>query len=422
MRVNIPGGYLFQRKNSKRGNWVFYCYVDGEETQSSTGTSNLENAKAKASELYANFTKRVRMGTTVRNETFQEAAFAFITSEQQRLGIADLNAPGEKPRHLRQKARWAQDLCEFVGPRTLLEDVTSTRMRDLDDWLQDRRNAGGVWGNLKATVSPTTKNTFRALFRGIVDHAVRRGRIRPQDRPEMENVPPSPMRRSAFTISEVAQILEAAKHRWQASRDIAHARIAMAPPPDAWQADREALGRFRLWHALTVLAWSGMRPSSLVALRRRDVIYRKDAGVDALMQDPTEERGRFKVRSTTRKGTKRGAPREITTSIYPNRRADGSLEELRNLAKDDDSLIVPITTHSMNSAFRKILVEVKITSSEDGDPLSLYSLRHFYLTYLMQAKLPPQMIAKNSQTSLAMLEKHYDHLQNEWNADELANA
>ena len=79
-----------------------------------------------------------------------------------------------------------------------------------------------------------------------------------------------------------------------------------------------------------------------------------------------------------------------------------------NTGKDDlvFALSEGSTTNELGMKFPTGLKSVQITNSS----LTLYSLRHIYITHQLLAGVPLTVIATRCGTSTAMIEQHYKHV------------
>jgi integrase len=74
-----------------------------------------------------------------------------------------------------------------------------------------------------------------------------------------------------------------------------------------------------------------------------------------------------------------------------------------------------------HGAFRIMLEKAKLLNDVNGARRSLYSLRHTYATFqIIYNRLDLHTLAKNMGTSIAMLERHYSHLEVLHRAEALA--
>ncbi len=71
--------------------------------------------------------------------------------------------------------------------------------------------------------------------------------------------------------------------------------------------------------------------------------------------------------------------------------------------------------------FKNMLIKAKLLDDVNGARRSLYSLRHTYATFqILYGKLDLHTLSKNMGTSIAMLERHYSHLEVLHRAEALA--
>lgn len=101
--------------------------------------------------------------------------------------------------------------------------------------------------------------------------------------------------------------------------------------------------------------------------------------------------------------------------------ANLSFNELANV----DELVFRLADGSLpkdlHGAFEKVLADASLLFNSNGERRSLYSLRHTYATFaILYNKIDFHTLSKNMGTSIAMLERHYSHLQVIHRAKELA--
>ena len=67
---------------------------------------------------------------------------------------------------------------------------------------------------------------------------------------------------------------------------------------------------------------------------------------------------------------------------------------------------------NLHGAFKIMLKNAELLDDVNGSRRSLYSLRHTYATFqILYSKIDLHTLAKNMGTSIAMLERHYSHLE-----------
>jgi hypothetical protein len=93
---------------------------------------------------------------------------------------------------------------------------------------------------------------------------------------------------------------------------------------------------------------------------------------------------------------------------------------LAHIPNEPTARLVGITPYALNDAFKKVLRECDLEFSPDGKAYSLYDLRHHYITKMLLRGTSIALVAKNSMTSVQMIEKHYNHLETQMAFDTLA--
>jgi site-specific recombinase XerD len=78
-----------------------------------------------------------------------------------------------------------------------------------------------------------------------------------------------------------------------------------------------------------------------------------------------------------------------------------------------------LPVESYKKGFKSLLKSIGLTTDDEGNPFTLYSLRHTYATMRIINGVPHYFIASNMGTSVEMLMKFYGHLVNESIAEEI---
>lgn len=402
--VSLRGIGTLRQRGSK-GLWTLFGYTGGKQWTETTATDDLELAKVRAAEIKARRTERVALGKTPTVPTFCKAAKTYL--RQRAAEDDEMDASVKQRANTRQKARYVmRDLVRFIGVKTRVDAVTEEKMDRFETWLKKRRKKAG-----KPAPSSTQFNTILAEARHIFRFAKAQQWLHGMQIPVMTNAKQSDLSRPAFTQSQVKALEEEAQRQFEASRDrIVAVWKAQAKDGDSrtWPRDRQTLSKFKLWHAIVILAWTGMRPSSLAWMIKSDVIMVEKTDLDALLEKyspvPAEK---YRLRCTTRKGAARQKTR--TEAIWPHVNANDSIEALWALAPTPKSSLIGMTSDSLGKKFKELQEATGCLCTQEGMPLSIYSLRHTYLTVLMSKPgIPEKIIARNSLTSPAMLAKHYD--------------
>ncbi len=64
----------------------------------------------------------------------------------------------------------------------------------------------------------------------------------------------------------------------------------------------------------------------------------------------------------------------------------------------------------LNTAFKTLLVEAGIPLELQGEPRTLYSLRHTYATFQLRSGVDVYDLSENMSTSINMIKEHYGHV------------
>lgn len=90
-------------------------------------------------------------------------------------------------------------------------------------------------------------------------------------------------------------------------------------------------------------------------------------------------------------------------------------EIIRYLSKNKPNDAIFSTLHNQNPSYGKIFKRWVDLCKEKGNiaktqDITLYSLRHSYITRAIEGEVQLSIIAKNTGTSVAMIERHYSHI------------
>ena len=441
-RIEVEqGAYLHRRPNSSR--WQLYAYVGGEEVKASTGKADQAEALEEARRMLAEARRRHEAGKRLRPPSFAEAAASWAAAE--------LSADRPKDREARRALR--DHLVPFFGAggKRAVSEITDSDVRAYAKWRQERRQAllealrrkaldrraeaERRWraseairrrhpvladylprlssGIVQQEVSATAFNQEMAALRAVFAHAVAAGMMLRSEVPAIANRPPSGSNaRGGIGPEELEAVLACAHGRFEAAKAEAMevaARRRSDPPEDAWTTDATAWGRFVLVNAVEVLAGTGMRPSSLCGVRRWHVREHLEGQTADWVQDrlarglPLQCGYLLKVR--TEKGRK---PREW--EVVPEEWCWPAVAALLAHAREPGDRLVPTNPPALNRGFKKVLRQLGLDTRPDGSFRSLYDLRHYAISAQLSDGVPPAIVADNTMTSLAMIDRHYKHL------------
>lgn len=167
--------------------------------------------------------------------------------------------------------------------------------------------------------------------------------------------------------------------------------------------------RFYLKHNVLVLANSGVRIGELRNLTWADIEPRSDStGIVMYVRGKTKKRRQVIPQPATEK--------------YLNRIKDFRQKELGWDVPPNEPVFCSSDGNSVESykkGFKTLLDSIDLRFDDEGNPFTLYSLRHTYATLRIINGVAHYFIASNMGTSVEMLMNFYGHLVNESVADEI---
>jgi integrase len=410
---------LYRRPGSPH--WHCSCSVGGKQRRSTTKEESLARAKDVARDWYLSLLGKYRAGGLRDGKTFREAAERFM-DEYETLNRDQRSAIYIKDHRFRIK----NHLNPFFGDMVLPE-ITAGK-------VQDYRI-----GRLKTGISRVDqfkKVKLAKQYAEAVRDAKAKGN-RPPPPPATEEKY-KPVSRSALhqEIVCLRQILKFAnRHGWmehlpdlsspyQASSKISHrAWFSLDEYTTLYETTRkqakDASGRRTRWaneqlHDLVLfMANTGVRPDEALRLEFRDVEVVEDDATDETILV-------IKVRGKRGVGYCKSLPgavepfRRLKERLRPTRVSE--LAEVDAAAKANATTRPVLTTprpndrvfpKSHNDLFRETLRKLDMLTDREGNPRTLYSLRHTYISLRLSEGADIYQIAKNCRTSVEMIEKYY---------------
>jgi len=357
---------LFQRSGLRRRNWYARVRVPNATGYKilSSKTSDLDEAKRFANDLYEQTYMQVLSGGSIHSPTFKK-----VFEEWE----ASLDQLGSN----RQGGSWNGSIdrvrtyaLEFFGSMK----VDQIRTKDFENFWSWRRT-----NYVKKTPSNSTlgreKNAIMPLFR----FAMSKGCI--ASMPEIRLPKTRHRRRPTFTLTEYNTLTRKMRSWVKEAKGKAH-----------WR------DRYVFQQVFLILSNSGLRVGELRRLTWGDL---------RTVGDGDDERMVGYANGKT------GAREFVFMPSGPT-----YVERLRELRKVEigeelpsDGLVVchrdgkPIAT--FKRSFNNLLSYAGVGIKREGMARTIYSLRHFYATQRLTHETNPFLLAKQMGTSVEMLEKYY---------------
>jgi len=410
---------LYRRPGSPH--WNCSCSVGGKQRRSTTREESLARAKDVAQDWYLGLLGKYRAGGLRDGKTFREAAERFM-DEYETLNRDQRSAIYIKDHRFRIK----NHLNPFFGD-TVLTEITSGK-------VQDYRIHRTKTGLSRIDQFKKAKRDKEQVER-VRLAKVRGEKLPPVEPSKEDHRPPS---RSALhqEIVCLRQILKFAnRHGWlphlpnlsspyQASSKISHrAWFSLEEYTTLYEATRkqakEPPSERSRWaceqlHDLVLfMGNTGLRPDEALRLEFRDVEIVEDEATDEtiLVIKVRGKRGVGYCKSLPgavepfRRLNNRPRPTRVSelTEVDASGKANAPTRPVLTTPRPTDRLF----PKSHNDLFRKILRKLDMLSDREGNPRSLYSLRHTYISLRLSEGADVYQIAKNCRTSVEMIEKYY---------------
>lgn len=398
--IRYCGGEMipYQRPNTSVW-WVRLKKPDGTWTRVSTGCSDEGAAVERGIALHAGFRFRHDHGLTDTTRSFRHAADELIKK---------LETKAEKGERSEQYVKNARNYlqrypCAFFGDKPI-DQITTVEVNAFVDWRENYWTEGPGAGEKQAvkingrTVERTTKHGSKpasgeySWLSMCFDTAIAKGWLQKERKPDIKPSKEKSRRRPAFSTEDIRK-LEAA-----------------APE---WLRDGKG-GEFFRTRYLTICFYYGMLTSGLRTGEAMSLQWKHL--MEAMVQGKNV---RYIYISRGKTGDRQSVPLDQFFE---------AIEAIReiNPFQDDDDKIFATHDHegkkvqpNLANSFLRWLKFAGVTNHANGDPFTLYCLRHSYITGRLTGGLSTHMVAKNVGTSTEMLDRHYSHLSSLLAADDL---
>jgi len=377
-RHNIAEGlYVYKQANSKR--WYSRFVLDGTWYAKATKEKELDAAIVKAIQLQTEY--RIMLSNNVpvhKSKKTKKHTFAAIMKLAVQRMDDELEQGKGKVIYKDYKGVLNMYHKEYFGDMNIREAINPTTIVDFDEWRTKK---------MGRTPAKSTVLTHNSAFQRVLDEAVIQKIITASELPALKNTGESGKRRAAFTSAEYKKILKKAKSwigegRKKVTRDI----------------------REQLYYYMQLAIYTGLRPGTEIDQLTWGDVGEKDIN------------GKFYYTITVRKGktTKHTGTREIVckdevSQVMANLLRLAQEKHNDNHYDPSDNELLFEGTKEFTVNFRKILDELKLKTNAHGER-TLYSLRHSYITWELEAGTPTSVIATQCGTSEDMIEQHYKHI------------
>ena len=357
-----------------------YVASEGKYLRKSLRTRDKDTALAKAEIEYINVRHKVLNGEVIFSPTIEEFRNAYLQS-------VDEQVSGGQIRQGRANniATYTKRFLEMFGAKTRLSDIKEK------DFLRYRAFRQSQKHDITMTVVRNESITIKQMFKwgksnGFVpyDFDPDFGKIR---------IAPDETKRQGMSDSEYKLLVDTARLWYKQGEELSEEEIHY----------RRLIRDF-----VVLLGNFGFRTQELRLLKFKDVYVREDGTAEVVIQPENT------------KVNKRRPQRGRRGDVFVRRK------QYQKYSEDDDYVfghfrrrdVVP--KDLLYDHWNNLKQEVNRRNKSFDVSLDLYDIRHFFITAHLRAnKLTIWEIAKLTGTSVTQIERHYNHVSNQFVSDKL---
>lgn len=412
---------LFQRDGTL--NWSMRYSLGGRQIKKSLGTADYDAAVQRAHEIYHEQKYRQKQGLSLHQHPFSDVAEEFIEkvcAEAER-GERSHYHPTFWPPIIRRFpvayfADKAIDLITTADVERYLEwrkTYWTTGPGSKIDKIEVKREDGRIFSRpapRKVAALATMKGEM-VIIRELFRQASRWGYCKPLELPKVEARKKPDNRRPGFKPEEYEKLV--AKSIERINEHHSHLKVIKAKDGRVWTQKTVTEGiradRVRLHAYIELMANSGLRPTEAKNLTWGDIsLFRETRHLPLYQQD-----ARLAVHGKGKHGS--------TVPLYGALSALGMLwdlfvHDMGREPEDHDPVFVDEKGNrilSFKKSLNALLIAAGLETDNRGIRRTSYSFRHFYISQMLANNVSVHHVARNTRTSLAMIDKHYAQVNTE---------
>jgi integrase len=286
---------------------------------------------------------------------------------------------------------------EYVGHKPI-QDVTADDLRRYESWRHSywaaQAEAGArVHGNAKEKPALRTLEWEVNAFKQFLRWANERGKYN-GDALNFKFVVEKKQARSAFTEAQLDKLFKFTNRKTWLHGVGKHGHDAR-------------LTRYRemLQAYVMFMAGTGLRPGEARHLKWRDIKYDQAEDYQEILEVFVHATHSKVKKTRTAIGVELAAA--AISGLHVARR------ERKDFAEDDDYIWCDTdgaVIKDFREGFNTLIKAAGVETDSMGSKLAVYSLRHYYISARIRHGVDKYDLAKNTGTSLDMIEKFYDHV------------
>ncbi|KQO79016.1 tyrosine-type recombinase/integrase [Rhizobium sp. Leaf262] len=418
---------LFQRPGGTI--WSVRFSAGGKQVRKSLETENFEEAHHKAYQIWSEANYRVKNGFTPVVRPFSEVAEEFI-----KLVIAESERNDRSEYHPRD---WPPVIRRYLVGFFANKPIDTVREPDIERYMEWRRNYwvsgpgkdiefiryernGKILRRSARHEIPTISRQrgeltiVRALFRQTVKWGYC-GNLEIPDikvRKRIDNSRPS------FTPEEFETLIDSSLQRIYPDHS-GKGKLIRGRDGRVWRQFRQNMhvisDRLKLHAHIEIASGTGMRPTELKNLNWGHVVGFRSVRVSKLADQDV----RFQVQG---KGKHGAVVPQLSVIPWLHTLWDAFERELGRGPDDNDPVFADQNgqrIQSFKKGFSELLKVCNLQKDFRGVARTTYSLRHYYISEMIARGVDVYDIARNTRTSIAMIDKHYGQVSTERRKDQL---
>lgn len=418
---------LFQRPNS--ANWSVRFSSGGKQIRKSLETADPAEAERRAYQIWAKANYRVENGLTATARSFRRVAEEFIAQ------VKKETERGERSEY--HPRDWPPVIERYLVGFFADKPIDSIREPDIVRYIEWRRNywVSGPGKDIEyiryerngkilrrsarhEVPSLSRQKGEMVIVRALFQQATRWGYMSKLDVPDIKVRKKEDNNRPSFTPEEFKKLFEMSLSRLTLIAPEA-VKTVHAKDGREWQRRKQnehiLSNRVKLHSYIEIAAGSGMRPTEMKNLNWGHVRnFRQNRTSPIKDQDI-----RFQVQGKSKYGD---VVPDLTVIGAVHMLWERFVAEVGREPLDDDPLFSDHTgkrIQSFKKGFAELLKLSGLETDFRGVARTTYSLRHYYISEKIAKGVAVHDVARNTRTSIAMIDKHYGQVSTERIKDQL---
>ncbi|WP_173498800.1 site-specific integrase [Marinobacterium sp. xm-g-59] len=392
--VSVVPGLIVLYRRSRSARWQARIKIEGEWIRRSTGSADLDEARENALDIRTELRTHVKNNLPLTTTKFRAVAENAIKRMEN-----ELASRRGKVVYKDYISALRKYHIPYLG-KFNINQITNERLDGFDDWRLEQMG--------KTEMSKSTHNTHNSALNKVFQLALDRGWMKPTDVPSFRVAGTKSNSRPTFTRAEYAKLTRSLRY-WaesgfvDAKNSTNKFLVGERKPKQTTAEIRELLRDYVL-----ILANTGIRHGT-------EMTNLKWKHLDWYVNEAGERFLEITVDGKT--GNRQLIARHVAIRYF--KRIQSRFPDLAEMSFDQllkkrvDKHVFRLRsgeqTKQLNKNFEQYLTKMDLLygTTSDKMPRTLYSLRHFYATRMIQQGISLAIIAKQMGTSVGMLEKFY---------------